>query len=89
MTQTGLPFQYEVYEKETGQTSLGGLPLYLDLMNRMDMERIIGENIKARAKSQGWTDSEMIHSLILLNIAGGDSVSAYRFWKPMKVFAVC
>jgi len=75
MTQTGLPFQYEVYEKETGQTSLAGLPLYLDLMNRMGLDRIISANIKAREKSQGWTDSEMIHSLILLNLAGGDCVS--------------
>jgi len=75
MTQTGLPFQYEVSEKETGQTSLSGLPLYLDLMNRMGLERIISENIKAREKSQGWTDSEMVISLILLNIAGGDCVS--------------
>ena len=75
MTQTSLPFQYEVSEKETGQTSLSGLPLYLDLMNRMGLERIISENIKAREKSQGWTDSEMIKSLILLNLAGGDCVS--------------
>jgi hypothetical protein len=74
MAQGVLPFQYEVGTKETGMTSLGGLPLYLDLMYRMGMRESIEKHIGARVGSQGWTDSEMIHSLIFLNLSGGDCV---------------
>jgi len=74
MSQNVLPFQYEAQSQETGMTGLGGLPLYLDLMHRMGMRESISEHIDGRRDSQGFSDSEMIQSLMLLNLAGGDCV---------------
>lgn len=39
MAQNILPFQYEAQPGETGMTGLGGLPLYLDLMCRMNLHQ--------------------------------------------------
>ena len=72
MTQGVLPFKYEKEKKETGMTALGGLPVYLDLATVMGL----GESIERHLhiKQQGWTDKQMIVSLLLLNLAGGDCV---------------
>jgi hypothetical protein len=35
MTQGVLPFKYEEEKKDSGMTSLGGLPIYLDLASAM------------------------------------------------------
>jgi len=57
-------------------TSLAGLPVYLDLASVLNL----GENISAHfhAKAQGWTDEQIVMSLILLNLAGGESVEQLR-----------
>ena len=72
MTQGVLPFKYEEEKKESGMTALAGLPIYLDLATVMG----IGESIEKHLhiKQQGWTDKQMILSLMLLNLAGGDCV---------------
>jgi hypothetical protein len=72
MSQGVLPFKYEEAKKESGMTALGGLPLYLDLATVMG----IGESIEKHLhiKQQGWTDKQIILSLMLLNLAGGDCV---------------
>ena len=72
MSQGVLPFKYEEEKKESGMTALGGLPVYLDLATVMG----IGEKIEKHLhiKRQGWTDRQMILSLIMLNLAGGDCV---------------
>ena len=78
MSQSLLPHQYEEETNETGFTGLGGLPLYLDLMFQVGMRKSIEHHLGARACSQGWTDSDIIHSLVLLNLAGGDCVDDLR-----------
>jgi len=72
MAQGVLPFKYEEEKKDTGMTALAGLPIYLDLATVMG----IGESIEKHLhiKQQGWTDKQMILSLMLLNLAGGDCV---------------
>jgi Transposase DDE domain group 1 len=72
MAQGLLPFKYEEERKESGLTGLAGLPLYVELMAAMGFPGSIGEHV--RVKKQGWTDSQTVLSLILLNLAGGDSV---------------
>jgi hypothetical protein len=73
-----LPFKYEKERSEAGMTGLGGLPLYLDLAAAMKLEEMIERHLKVREGGQGWTDSEMVMSIILLNLAGGDHVSDIR-----------
>lgn len=76
MTQGVLPYKYEEEKRETGMTSLGGLPVYLDLATVMGL----GEGIERhlQIKHQGWTDRQMVMSLLMLNLAGGDCVEDMR-----------
>lgn len=73
MAQGVLPFKYEEENKDSGMTALGGLPVYLDLATTMRLSEIIEKHL--HIKQQGWTDSQIVLSLILLNLAGGDCVN--------------
>jgi len=74
MSQKTLPFKYEENRRDRGITSVGGLPLYLGLANVIGLSESVKEHIKIRENNQGWTDSQVIMSLIMLNLAGGDCV---------------
>jgi hypothetical protein len=74
MSQNTLPFKFEADKKERGITALGGMALYTGLAHIMGLSKSIRDHIQVRRQSQGWTDSQVIMSLILLNLAGGDCV---------------
>jgi hypothetical protein len=74
MTQGVIPFKYESDRQNGKMTGFGGLPVYLDLMEAAGLSKSIDKQIKARSDSQGWTDSQVILSLMLLNLSGGDCV---------------
>jgi hypothetical protein len=74
MAQSILPFKYETEKKTTGMTALSGLPVYMDLAKVLGLSRSIEKHLKIRKNGQGWTDSQMVLSLVLLNLAGGDCV---------------
>lgn len=74
MAQGLLPFKYEEEKKTTGMTALAGLPLYLDLSQKLGLSNCIDRHIPVRKNAQGWSDSQMVLSLILLNLAGGTCV---------------
>jgi hypothetical protein len=72
MSQGILGFKYEEEKHATGMTGLAGLPVYLDLMHTMGLPELIGRHLQV--KQRGWTDAQMVSSLMLLNLAGGDCV---------------
>ena len=74
MAQGVLPFKYEAEKKTTGMTALAGLPAYLDLAKVMGLSISIRKHLKVREGGQGWTDSQVVLSIVLLNLAGGDCV---------------
>ena len=74
MSQGILPFKYEAEKKTTGMTALAGLSAYLDLSRVIGLTKSIQRHLKVREGGQGWTDSQMVLSLVLLNLAGGDCV---------------
>jgi hypothetical protein len=77
MPQGVLSYKYEEEKQTSGMTALAGLPVYLDLASVLGL----GDHIRAHMhirESQGWTDEQMILSLVLLNLAGGDSVDDIR-----------
>ena len=74
MAQGVLPFKYEAEKKTTGMTALGGLPAYLDLAKVMGLGKSIRKHLKVKEGKQGWTDSQVVLSIVLLNLAGGDCV---------------
>ena len=74
MAQGILPFKYETEKNATGMTALAGLPVYLDLAQVMGLGKSIEKHLKVRKGGQGWTDSQIVLPLVLLNLAGGDCV---------------
>lgn len=78
MAQGVFPFQYEVERRDGGMTALAGLPCYLEFAHALGLGRMISCNVKARLGNQGWTDEQMVMSLVLLNLAGGDCVEDLR-----------
>ena len=78
MSQGVLPYQYQGQMRESGMTALGGLPVYLDLAQVAGLSRSVARYVSARAGSQGWTDAQMVMSLILLQLAGGECVDDLR-----------
>lgn len=73
MTQRTLPFQYRAEKNNSGLTGFAGLPLYVELAYKSGLVQAIEDNLDI--KLRGWADFEVILSLILLNIAGGDCIS--------------
>lgn len=71
LTQGVLPYQLEKDSSKTRLTGLAGLPIYLDLAHVVGLRDSIGSHIQIRSDSQGWTDAQMLTTLILLNLAGG------------------
>lgn len=74
MARRALPYEYEIEDSKTGLTSFGGLPTYLDLALATGFLKAIDGGLKIRNGDQGCTDRQMILSLVLLNLVGGDCV---------------
>lgn len=88
MTQGVLPFQYEVSAAACGMTALAGLPAYLDLAAVSGLTGAIRRHLKVAAeRQQGWTDEQVVMSLVLLNLAGGDCVDDLRVLEGDEGFA--
>jgi len=88
MTQGVLPFQYEVRASACGMTALAGLPAYLDLAAVSGLTGAIRRHLKVGAeRQQGWTDEQVVMSLVLLNLAGGDCVDDLRVLEGDEGFA--
>jgi hypothetical protein len=85
MPQGVLSYKYEQEKQASGMTALAGLPVYLDLASVLGL----GDHIRAhlQVKAQGWTDEQMILSLILLNLAGGDCVDDLRILEKDEGFS--
>lgn len=86
MTQGVLPFKYEEEKKDTGMTALAGLPVYLDLAKVVGLSKSIQKHLKIRTNGQGWTDTQMVLSLMLLNLAGGTCVEDLKILEADEGF---
>ena len=78
MPQTRLPFHYAEESKSTGMTSMSGLAMYFEVAHAAGLSESASRHVKVREGAQGWTDAQMVTSLILLNTAGGESVDDPR-----------
>ncbi len=88
MTQGYLPFQYEIEPTKSGLTAFGGLPMFLELLQAMRLPQVISENVRVRdANGQGWMDSEVLTSLMMLNISGGEAVDDIALMEGDEGFA--
>ncbi len=79
MSQGILPFRYEAEPSTTGMTALAGLPPYLELAVVSGLTDSIRRHLRVCAEQeQGWGDAQIVMSLVLLNVAGGDCVDDLR-----------
>jgi len=72
MTDRRFPIQYEHEKNASGMTSLAGLPLYIELAHLSGLISAIDQQLTT--KRQGWLDTEILLSIILLNLSGADCV---------------
>ena len=56
----------------------GGLGVYLDLFEAVGLRESVDRHVGVRREAQGWTDSQVVTSLIVLNLVGGESVGDLR-----------
>ena len=75
MRQGVLPFQYGPEKNSAGMTGLSGLMAYLELIQVSGLRSSVEHHVGLRERGQGWTDSQMVNALMLLNLVGGESVS--------------
>jgi hypothetical protein len=85
MPQGLLPYKYEEEKKPAGMTSLAGLPLYLDLAYALGLPESIKRHLSLRP-SQGWSDAQIVLSLVLLALAGGDCVDDLKILEADEGF---
>ena len=86
MPQGILSYKYEEEKQSTGMTALAGLPVYLDLASVMGISESIQQHLQLRTL-QGWTDTQVMLSLILLNLAGGDCVDDIKVLEKDEGFS--
>ena len=84
MAQGVFPYKYEEEATVSGTTSLAGLPVYLDLASVLGLGESISTHL--HVKVRGWTDEQTLLSLILLNLAAGESVDDLRILEADEGF---
>jgi len=88
MAQGILPFRYESEPTTSGMTALTGLLPYLELAAVSGLTDSIRRCLKVCAnRHQGWTDTQIVIPLVLLNVAGGNSVDDLRLLEGDEGFA--
>lgn len=88
MSQGILPFEYEIDPVNSGMTALAGLPSYLDLAAVCGLTDSIRRHLTVTSnQQQGWTDEQIIMALVLLNLAGGQSIDDLRILEGDEGFA--
>lgn len=74
MAQRPLRFQYEQDHTKIKLTALGGLPIFLDLMNTIGVIQGLRHCLGAKDSMNGWSASDVVLALVMVNLAGGDCV---------------
>jgi hypothetical protein len=75
MAQGFLPFQYETERGSSSATSHAGLMLYVELFQALGLRKAIEKEVGVRRETLGYSDWQVVLSLLLLNLAGGECVS--------------
>jgi len=88
MTQGILPFRYECERTGSGMTALAGLLPYVELAAVSGLSDSVRRHLQVCVdQKQGWTDSQIVLPLVLLNVAGGNSVDDLQILERDEGFA--
>jgi hypothetical protein len=53
-------------------TALGGLPLVLQTIRTLGLLKSIEQHVKIKQRDRGFTEAQMVQSLVALLVAGGE-----------------
>ena len=71
MSQGLLPYTVETVAAPDTVTARAGLPLVLETLRALGLDRVIAEQVRVRERQSGYTDTEKVEALVLLLAAGG------------------
>lgn len=87
MAQGVLSYQYEEESNDSGMTAWAGLPLFLDLAQAAGLWDSLFRHVGVRAGcATGWSDAQVVMSLVLLNLVGGTAVDDVRILEGDRGF---
>ena len=67
-----LPYVVEVGARADTLTGRAGLPLVVETLRALGLERVIEAEVRVRQRASGYTEVEKLEALVLLLAAGGD-----------------
>lgn len=67
-----LPFEYDTSGEVDEMTGRGGLPLVLETLRALEVDKAIAEHVRIRKRDSGFSEAEHVEALVLLMAAGGD-----------------
>lgn len=75
-----LPFRFEADTTKNGLTSYAGLLPYLDLIEAIGLGKSLRERLGGviRQRRSGFAEAQLVMSLVLMQLAGGEAVSDIR-----------
>jgi len=76
IAQTVLPFKLEEGNRDDEMTGLAGLPLVYEFIQRSGLRKQIRKHLKL--KECGWSESELIETIIMLVAVGGEHLEDVR-----------
>lgn len=79
LPQGALSYQYAVKKNYRGMTQFAGIYPFIDLLYASRLIESIAHHVKARSGKQGYTDAQMIMSLVLINLLGYKSMSHVHY----------
>lgn len=81
MTQGVLPYTVEVLGRVDTLTARAGLPLVLETMRALGLDRVMGEQVRVRQRASGYPEAEKLEALVLRLAAGGDGLDDIEILK--------
>ncbi len=78
MSQGWLPYTVETVAAADTVTARAGLPLVLETLRALGLDRVIAEEVRVRERQSGYTETEKVEALVLLLAAGGTCLDDIR-----------
>jgi len=78
MNQGLLPYTVETVAAPATVTARAGLPLVLETLRALGLDRVIAEEVRVRERQSGYTETEKVEALVLLLAAGGTCLDDIR-----------
>ena len=82
IAQTVLPFKLEEGNRDDEMTGLAGLPLVYEFIQRSGLRKQIRKHLKL--KECGWSEVELIETVVMLVAAGGEHLEDVRMLSSDK-----